>query len=235
MHLKALVVADHESEYIWDYFDARAFQGVDVIISCGDLKASYLSFLVTMIPAPLLFVRGNHDESYADAPPEGCIDLEEKPITIKGVRFVGFGGCMSGRHAENHYTERAMSHRVSLRTPRLTLKGGFDVLVTHAPALGLGDGDDSFHRGFACYKALLDRFQPAYHLHGHQHLCYGANAKRILTYNHTTIVNGSDYCILDMEIPNEREQSVGKATLRTNGSLSHFIGKGGVGKHERGE
>ena len=44
MKLKALVVSDHESEYIWDFFDAKAFQGIDVIISCGDLKPEYLSY-----------------------------------------------------------------------------------------------------------------------------------------------------------------------------------------------
>ena len=79
MKLKALVISDHESEYLWDYFDAKAVQGIDVIISCGDLKPEYLSFLVTMIPAPLIFVRGNHDTRYEQNPPEGCIDLEEKP------------------------------------------------------------------------------------------------------------------------------------------------------------
>ncbi len=94
MKLKALVVSDHESEFIWDFFDANAFKGVDVMISCGDLKPEYLSFLVTMIPAPLLYVRGNHDARYTQTA-EGCIDLEEKPVVIKGVRFVGFGGCKS--------------------------------------------------------------------------------------------------------------------------------------------
>ncbi len=80
MKLRALVVSDHESEYIWDYFDASVFKGVDVIVSCGDLKAEYLSFLVTMIPAPLLYVRGNHDGRYEQNPPEGCIDLEENRL-----------------------------------------------------------------------------------------------------------------------------------------------------------
>ena len=51
--LRALVVADEESRYIWDFFDRQAFKGIDVIIACGDLKASYLSFLTTMVAAPL--------------------------------------------------------------------------------------------------------------------------------------------------------------------------------------
>lgn len=199
MKLNVLVVSDHESEYIWDYFDAKAFTGVDVIVSCGDLKSEYLSFLVTMISAPLLFVRGNHDARYKENPPEGCIDLEEKPVTIKGVRFVGFGGCKSDSPAENHYSEREMSRRV-LRAS-LALRKGFDVLVTHAPAAGLGDGDDHFHEGFETFRTLIDRYKPRYHLHGHQHLTYSIGSKRILEYENTTIVNGYNYYILKMELP----------------------------------
>ena len=199
MKLNVLVVSDHESEYIWDFFVAKAFTDVDVIVSCGDLKAEYLSFLVTMIPAPLLYVRGNHDARYKDSPPEGCIDLEEKPATIKGVRFVGFGGCKSDRPAENHYSEREMSRRV-LRAS-LALRKGFDVLVTHAPAAGLGDGDDRFHEGFETFRTLIDRYKPRYHLHGHQHLTYSIGSKRILEYEDTIIVNGYNYYILKMELP----------------------------------
>ena len=203
MKLKALVVSDHESEFIWDFFDAKAFTGVDVIISCGDLKPEYLSFLVTMIPAPLLFVRGNHDARYEDNPPEGCIDLEEKPVTIKGVRFVGFGGCKSERPAPNHYSEREMNLRILKATLSMSLKKGFDVLVTHAPAAGLGDGDDRFHEGFETFVKLIDKYQPRYHLHGHQHLTYSIGSKRMLQYNSTTVVNAYNYHILEMEFPDK--------------------------------
>ncbi len=200
MKLRALVVSDHESEYIWDYFDASVFKGVDVIISCGDLKAEYLSFLVTMIPAPLLYVRGNHDGRYEQNPPGGCIDLEEKPVVVKGVRFVGFGGCKCARTEPNHYSEREMARRVKRTEGLLMLqRKSFDVLVTHAPAAGLGDGDDSFHEGFACFRALIDRCQPRYHLHGHQHLSYSIGSKRVIEYNQTTIINGFNYYLMDME------------------------------------
>ena len=179
-------------------------RGVDVIVSCGDLKAKYLSFLVTMIPAPLLYVRGNHDERYQTDPPEGCFDLEEKPYTIKGIRFVGFGGCKSKRPAKNHYSEREMARRVFRASLPLSLKKGFDVLVTHAPAANLGDGEDSFHEGFECFRKMIDRFQPRYHLHGHQHLSYNIGSKRMLQHNQTTIVNGFNYYILDMNFPKEQ-------------------------------
>lgn len=200
MKLKTLVVSDHESEYIWDYFDKNAFSGVDLMISCGDLKPEYLSFLVTMISAPLIYVRGNHDANYGQRPPEGCIDLEERPFVFRGVRFIGFGGCKSTKAADNNYTEREMARRVKMASLPLEIrKKRIDVLVTHAPAEGLGDGKDRYHEGFRTFREFIDRFGPSYHLHGHQHLTYEAGAKRVIRYNDTTIVNGYNYCILDME------------------------------------
>jgi Icc-related predicted phosphoesterase len=201
MKLKALVVSDHESEFIWDYFDAKAFAGVDVIVSCGDLKPEYLSFLVTMIPAPLLYVRGNHDARYEQNPPEGCIDLEKKPVVVKGVRFAGFGGCKSGNPAPNHYTEREMNVSIMKTMLKLPPKKGVDVLVTHAPAAGLGDGDDTYHEGFRAFVKFIDKYRPRYHLHGHQHLTYSIGSQRILQYQGATIVNAYNYYLLDMDFP----------------------------------
>ena len=60
--MKILVVSDIESKFIWDHFDPERFRDVKMIISCGDLSARYLSFLVTMIPCPLFYVPGNHDK-----------------------------------------------------------------------------------------------------------------------------------------------------------------------------
>lgn len=202
MKLRVLVVSDQESSYIWDYFDKRRFEGVDVILSCGDLKASYLSFLVTMLSKPLLYVRGNHDARYASLPPEGCIDLEEKPVTVKGVRFAGFGGCKSCSQAPLNYTERAMKRRVE-KALRWQRAGKADVLVTHAPAAGLGDEDGGYHEGFECFRNFLIRYKPRYYFHGHMHMNYGKNAQRIRNFEATTIINGYNYYIMDMEFPDK--------------------------------
>ncbi len=100
MKLRALVVSDHESEYIWDYFDASVFKGVDVIVSCGDLKAEYLSFLVTMIPAPLLYVA--QPRRTDDQTPGRLHRLEGSPLWSKGVRS---SALRSVRQDEpNHYS-----------------------------------------------------------------------------------------------------------------------------------
>ncbi|MEA4823222.1 MAG: metallophosphoesterase family protein [Clostridiaceae bacterium] len=202
--LKVLIVSDHESEYIWEYFDREAFKGVELIISCGDLKPEYLSFLVTMLPVPLLYVPGNHDERYQRTPPEGCIDLEEYGVYIyKGFRFLGYGGCKSDARKANQYTEREMRNNVLKTLPSILWRGGFDVLVTHASAEGLGDGDDRFHKGFRCFRRLIDTWEPAYHLHGHVHLSYCYRQKRVEKYKNTTIINGFNYIITDLELPDK--------------------------------
>ena len=200
--LRVLIVADQESKFIWDYFDRSFFEGVELIISCGDLKPEYLSFLVTMLPVPLLYVPGNHDGCYDRTPPEGCINLEDCGVyTFKGFRFLGFGGCKSGYSKRHHYTEHDMQKYVRRSYPTILRNGGFDVLVTHAAARGLGDGDDPFHQGFDCFRRLIDAWQPKYHLHGHQHLSYSYKQKRTEQYGSTSIINGYNYFMMTLELP----------------------------------
>ena len=48
MKMRILAISDIESKYLWDYFEKSKLDGIDLIISCGDLKRQYLEFLVTM-------------------------------------------------------------------------------------------------------------------------------------------------------------------------------------------
>ena len=41
--MKILFLADEECKIYWDYFRKEQFEGIDLIISCGDLKPEYLS------------------------------------------------------------------------------------------------------------------------------------------------------------------------------------------------
>lgn len=198
--VRALVVADQESKYIWDYFNKKNFEGVEIILSCGDLKPSYLSFLTTMVAAPLYYVHGNHDASYLSTPPEGCECLENKMLEFKGIRFLGFGGCKSQSPKPFHYSEKDVSRQILKKMGQICLYGGFDVLVTHTPSAGLGDGDDAFHKGFGAYRMLIEQFKPAYHFYGHQHLSYG-NGKRFMEYKDSKLINAFGYQIIDIEIP----------------------------------
>jgi predicted phosphodiesterase len=205
VRVRALAVADEESSFIWDHFDRSRFLGVDVILSCGDLSPSYLTFLTTMVAAPLLYVRGNHDAGILTNPPEGCDCLEDRMILIKGIRFIGFGGCNSRSPKPLHYTEQDVARQVTRRMQDISFHGGFDVLLTHTPAKGLGDGEDAFHRGFRAYRTLIDLYQPGYHFHGHQHPAYCGSKGRI-TYRQTQIINACGYQLLDLTFDPPRQR-----------------------------
>ena len=82
--------------------------------------------------------------------------------------------------------------------------GGVDILVTHAPARGLGDLDDGCHRGFECFRALLDRYSPAYHCYGHVHLQYVPTQPRTRQYGATTMINASGKYLI--ELPDREEK-----------------------------
>jgi Icc-related predicted phosphoesterase len=196
--MKILTVADQESPYIWDYFDKENFKDIDLVISCGDLKASYLSFLVTMLPVPVLYVHGNHDTNYLQKPPEGCICIEDTVIEYKGLRIGGLGGSMEYTGGPFQYTELAMKKRVKKFMRAANKKKGLDIFVTHAPTLGIGDGEDLCHKGFDSFKSVYETFSPTYHLHGHQHLNYSIHSKRMLSHNCTTIINAFNYYIIEV-------------------------------------
>lgn len=187
--MKLLLLSDVESKYLWDYYQPGRLDGYDLILSCGDLSAQYLSFLVTMGRAPLLYVHGNHDRTYAQRPPEGCDCIEDKLVTVNGLRILGLGGSIRYNGGTNQYTEREMARRLMRLWPRILLAGGVDVVLTHSPAKGLGDGGDPAHEGFACFLKLLDAFHPRYFIHGHVHMNYGANIQRLRSYGETTVIN----------------------------------------------
>jgi len=196
--VKILLVSDEENSYIWDFFQPEKFKDVELIISCGDLKAEYLSFLVTMIKAPLYYVHGNHDTSYSIKPPEGCEDIDGRLVKYKNVRILGLGGSHKYSSGKHQYTEKEMEKRINKLKRKLWINKGFDILVTHAPAFGIGDRDTECHRGFKCFNKLIEKYSPKYFFHGHIHLNYGNHNLRVTQYKNTKIVNAFNYYLIDI-------------------------------------
>lgn len=196
--MKLLLLADVESPYLWDHYRPGRLDDVDLILSCGDLNAQYLSFLVTMGRAPLLYVHGNHDTTYAEHPPEGCDCIEDKLVTVGGLRILGLGGSIYYSGGANQYTERQMARRIRRLRWRIWRAGGVDIVLTHSPAQGYGDGGDYAHRGFACFLDLIDRYHPRYLVHGHVHTSYVPNLSRVSERNGTTIINACERYTLEL-------------------------------------
>lgn len=201
--MKILLVADIESKFIWDHFDESAFRGVELILSAGDLKSVYLSYLVTMIHCPLYYVQGNHDTHYKQIPPDGCDCIDGELVTYKGLRILGLSGSM--RYNKHPYesvppyqlTERQMYWKIKRVLPKVKKMNGFDILLTHSPAFGLGDGKDLPHTGFKTFLPLLDDYHPKYMVFGHMHMQFG-KAPRSFLYQTTTMLDAYGYAIIDV-------------------------------------
>ncbi|MBR1770690.1 MAG: metallophosphoesterase [Lachnospiraceae bacterium] len=187
--MNILGIADVEEKSLWDYYDPARLADVDLMISCGDLNPDYLQFLVTMTNKTLLYVHGNHDTAYEMNPPLGCVNIDGRLYEHNGVRILGLGGCMKYKPGRLMYTESQMRLRIMRVMPQIVLKGGFDILVTHAPADGYGDLEDMPHWGYDCFNELMERFKPKLMLHGHVHQCYGTGFKRAMTHTSGTEIH----------------------------------------------
>lgn len=194
--MKILCVSDEELPGLWDYGTPEKLRQYDLIISCGDLKADYLSYLVTMARCPLLYVHGNHDGDYERKPPEGCDCIDGGIVTYNGLRIMGLGGCRKYRNAPHHYTDRRMRLRIARLWWKLRRLGGVDIVVSHVAPEELGDGEDYAHRGFAAFRDLLDRVNPGHWLFGHCHLYPGV--ERFRHYGGTTLINCCGSYVLEL-------------------------------------
>lgn len=210
--MKILVLSDQEDAYLWDYYRPGRLDAYDLILSAGDLKASYLSFLVTMARVPVLYVHGNHDSNYAVLPPEGCDCIEDTLIEYQGIRILGLGGCCKYKQAPHQYTEKQMQRRIAKLHRKLRRAGGVDIVLTHAAPQGNGDLPDHAHRGFACFLDLIDRWHPKFWVHGHTHLNYGV--ERLHTYHGTQIVNACQRYVIEIDPPSEAELAARKRHYR---------------------
>lgn len=199
--MKILAVADEECSALWDHYLPGRLKDYDLILSSGDLKASYLSFLVTMARCPVMYVHGNHDTNYKQKPPEGCDCIDDKFVVYKGLRILGLGGCLKYRPGDFQYTEQQMRRRIRKLKWQIKQAGGVDIVVTHAPPLGIGDADDLPHKGFQAFLELIDSYHPTYLLHGHIHMCYGQNIQRENEYNGTKVINVCERYTLDIPEP----------------------------------
>ncbi len=197
--MKILTIADEESKYYWDFFEKSKLEGIDMILSAGDLAPQYLEFLATYSKAPIIYVHGNHDKCYDDTPPLGCICADDTIVTHNGIRILGLGGSMKYSGGNYQYTEGEMRMRYMKLMPKIIINRGFDILLTHSPAKGLNDGQDLPHQGFECFNFLMDRYKPKYFIHGHVHLNYDRKLKRETMYNGTKVVNAYIKHIIDYD------------------------------------
>lgn len=192
----------------------------DLVVSCGDLPFDYLEYLVSTLNTPLVFVPGNHDPNLkpdpaealriepltwstlqkTDSGPGGCVNIDGKVVEVAGLRIAGLGGCIRYNEGPHQYTQKQMRWRAAKLEARTRVRAlgrkSVDLLITHAPPLGLGDAPDLPHQGIDALHRLTHALEPTYLLHGHIHPHGFQQPDRRL--GNTTIVNVIPYKLLEV-------------------------------------
>jgi Icc-related predicted phosphoesterase len=172
--VKILALSDQPLEQFQNLASLRCLPRVDLIVGCGDLPPTYLEIIVSLMDVPLVYVPGNHDPDVYHVP--GGEALDGRVLTQSGLLMAGLGGSRRYKRDGLHqYSERQMTLRALKLLPRLLLSrlatdGRLDLLVTHAPPLGIHDAGDPAHQGFAVFRWLIRVARPRWMLHGHMHV-----------------------------------------------------------------
>jgi uncharacterized protein len=208
--MRILSVSDVVVDIIHSPLLAQRFGDVDCVLGCGDLALDYMEYIVSMLNKPMYFVYGNHAQHHVITldgsivtEPSGCFNIHRQIIHRNGVLIAGLEGSMRYNNGPHQYSDAEMAWEISRLTPRLWWNErrygrGVDILITHAPPLGIHDGEDLCHRGFSALLRFMDRWKPRYLIHGHTHL-YRLDAKRVTQYKQTTIINTYGYQIIEID------------------------------------
>ena len=172
---------------------------VDLVLAAGDLPWDYIESIVSLLDAPAAFVPGNHDPATGrGVGPRGLIDVDGHIVTVGGLRVAGLGGCVRYNEGPHQYTQGEYDRRASRLLREARGHEAVDVLLTHAPPLGLGDEpDDPCHVGISALHGVLETLRPSWHLHGHIHP-YGMH-KPDRQLGPTTIRNVIPWQLIDIE------------------------------------
>ncbi len=207
--MQVLTISDEIARQMYSPAARERFQDVQLVLSCGDLKPSYLEFVVSTLNVPCLYVPGNHDaqpelmeSGDVVTEPAGCVKIHGRVVREAGLLIAGLGGSLWYNGADYLYSETMMRLRVYLLAARIRLRQQrtgerLDFMITHAAPQGIHDGPGA-HRGFACFRWFIDRFQPRYFIHGHVHPRYGYNKVTESVVGQTKVINTVGYRLLDV-------------------------------------
>ena len=195
--MRILSVSDRVEPILYEPDGNKCLPRIDLILSCGDLPAEYLTYLVTVFNVPLFYIRGNHDWLYEVKPPQGCVDLHGRIIVYKGVKIMGLEGSRWYNGGQFQYTEKQMARMVLKTKLKIWWHKGIDIVISHAPPRNIHDGQDICHRGFKCFRNIISRYSPHYFLHGHIHKSFKNQKERKTIIDKTCVINTFGYHVFD--------------------------------------
>jgi Icc-related predicted phosphoesterase len=206
--MKILCISDQVEPIVYSARARERFSDVEMVLSCGDLPYYYLEFVASMLNVPCFYVHGNHDQAEHKhdgsilSEPGGWVNLDRRTTCVRDVLVGGLEGCLRYKPgARYHYTEAEMQLRAWQMIPWLLYNRArygryLDILITHAPPLGIHNGLDLPHRGFQVFLWIMRTFRPRYLLHGHKHI-YGQEPWQSL-YLDTQVVNIHPFRLIEL-------------------------------------
>lgn len=215
--MKVLAISDVELDIIYSPMITRRFKDIDLVIGCGDLPYYYLEYVISMLNRPLYYVRGNHAPRFKEegtggerSYPWGGIDLHRQvKRDPSGLLLAGIEGSLNYNNGRYQYTQGQMWSMVLGMVPRLMINrllyGRYlDIFVSHAPPWKIHDKEDLPHRGIKAFRWLIEKFKPAYHLHGHIHIYQQYDTTETL-HCETLVINAYGYKTIEFDLVPGRE------------------------------
>ena len=156
--MNVIVIADDDS-----LVGHMENESAEVLISVGDLWDSAIEKAREVYDCSSVFaVKGNHD---SDSPFSTCVtDLHFNIAIYKGIVFGGFKGSWKYKARGHHMFEQEEVEDMLRSFPAV------DVFIAHNSPAGFHERDSDVHQGFRAFTEYIDRTQPAYFIHGHQHV-----------------------------------------------------------------
>jgi len=119
-------------------------------------------------------------------------------VNFQGISILGLEGSHWYNGGPHQYTESQMRKIVKSIRERSWLKGGIDIIITHAPPRHIHDAEDQCHKGFKIYQWLIDHYSPSYFIHGHIHFNFDDPSQRISIVNKTKVINTYGYYLFEI-------------------------------------
>ena len=197
-HIKILAISDFAVALLTGSARDRQFSDIDLILACGDLQPEYLARVRAVVDAPLYYILGNHDLRHQQSPPMGCVDISLRTHREQGVKLLGIPGSRWYNGGCNQFHENEMRRMLFKLTFAVWKQLGVDIIISHAPPRHVGDAEDRCHRGFKSFHSLINRFCPAFFLHGHIHRQFSSDEGRITWKKNTQIINCCGYYVFTL-------------------------------------
>lgn len=152
-----LVVADYPKPR----FDEAIRSNVDFVLSLGDVDPPILEEIHLRFHKPIFAVKGNHDSTRPF--PEYVTDVHLRFAQHRNWLIGGFGGVPAYKGTGAYeWDDLAAAERLS-KLPYV------DILICHAPLLGITDREDYAHQGSEAIRRYIETQQPKFVYHGHVH------------------------------------------------------------------